>query len=121
MNIRRGTLTGVLTLAFMLAYGSVALAGPEWCDDGSPPPNDWRFRPTGAPSSGSSTSWLRSTDWDETSRTFSIGVVSSLEGGVARGMTTALERAGTKEPGERPERARASGSRERPPRAERDR
>ncbi len=91
------TIVAILTLP---ASGSAALAGPEWCDDGSPPPNDWRFRPTGAPSAGSSTSWLRST----TSGTLDLAAgFNTLEGGVARGMRTALEHAGSKEPRDKPE------------------
>lgn len=108
MSIRRLVLIAALAAALLPAYATAALAGPEWCDDGSPPPNDWRFRPTGGPSAGSSTSWLRST----TSGTLDLATgVNTLEGGVALGMDTALRHAGTKEPGERPERA---GGGERP-------
>jgi hypothetical protein len=86
--------------AFILALGllamapEVALAGPEWCDAGSPPPNDFRFRPTGAASAGSSTSWLNST----TGGTLIVPTVNTLVGGVAHGMTTAIAHAGTKAP-----------------------
>ena len=79
-----------LALALLALFPSVALAGPEWCDDGSPPPNDFRFRPTGAPSAGSSTSWLRST----TGGTINLPAgVNTLVGGVAHGMTTAIQHA----------------------------
>jgi hypothetical protein len=81
-------------LAFTLLLGGTALADPEWCDDGSPPPNDWRLRPTGAGSFTSGTSWLHST----TGGTFdpSAGLpagLGTLTGGVAHGMRTALDHA----------------------------
>lgn len=77
----------VLTMAIL---GGQAAAGPEWCDSGSPPPNDFRFRPTGLGSFTSSLSWLRST----TSGTLDLAAgVNTLEGGVAKGMRTALEHA----------------------------
>ncbi|HVR88201.1 MAG TPA: hypothetical protein VHG53_01485 [Candidatus Limnocylindria bacterium] len=82
-----------LALALLALFPSAALAGPEWCDDGSPPPNDFRFRPTGAPSAGSSTSWLRST----TGGTIDLAVgVNTLVGGVAHGMASAILHAATK-------------------------
>lgn len=107
MNIRRILATTALAVMLLPVYASVALAsGPEWCDDGSPPPNDWRFRPTGGPSAGSSTAWLGSTTSGELDLD---DEVNTLEGGVAKGMNTALENAGTKEPGEKPERAGRGG------------
>lgn len=74
----------------LLLGGGQAVAGPEWCDDGSPPPNDFRFRPTGAQSWVSSTRWLSST----TSGTLDLrSGVNTLQGGVAKGMQQALQRA----------------------------
>ncbi len=80
-------------IACMLVLGGgQALAGPEWCDDGSPPPNDFHFRPTGAQSWVSSTQWLSST----TSGTLDLkSGVNTLQGGVAKGMREALEHAPT--------------------------
>ena len=76
------------TALLLVLMGGEALAGPEWCDDGSPPANDFRLRPTGAGSAGSSTSWLAST----TGGTLDLAAgVNTLVGGVAHGMTTALE------------------------------
>jgi hypothetical protein len=78
------------TAAALLLLGGQALAGPEWCDDGSPPPNDFRLRPTGTGSFTAPTSWLNSTTG---------GVlllpehINTLTGGVARGMAEALENA----------------------------
>lgn len=93
--MRRIPIVAAVAIAMLVGQGGVALAGPEWCDDGSPPPNDFRFRPTGAPSAGSSTAWLAST----TSGSIDLSRgVNTLEGGVARGMRTALEHAGTKDP-----------------------
>ncbi len=87
--MRRLGLLAFTILAFN-TLGGQALAGPEWCDDGSPPPNDFRFRPTGAPSAGSSTAWLRSTTGGVL--VLRLGV-NTLTGGVARGMHEALENA----------------------------
>lgn len=83
----------LIAMSFLALAPQPALAGPEWCDAGSPPPNDFRFRMTGAPSAGSSTSWLRST----TGGTISLATgVNTLVGGVAHGMTTAIANAGLK-------------------------
>jgi hypothetical protein len=87
--MRRLGLLAFAVLAFNM-LGGEALAGPEWCDDGSPPPNDFRFRPTGAPSAGSSTAWLRSTTGGLLN--LSLGI-NTLTGGVAHGMATALANA----------------------------
>ncbi len=81
-------------VVFSLLLGGTALADPEWCDDGSPPVNDWRLRPTDRHSFDSGTKWLHST----TGGVFdpSAGLpqgVSTLTGGVAHGMTEALEHA----------------------------
>jgi hypothetical protein len=70
-----------------LVSGGQALAGPEWCDDGSPPSNDFRHRPTGAGSGGSSLGWLSSATGGELD--LAAGV-NTLEGGVAHGMAMAL-------------------------------
>ena len=79
----------VVVLALVL-LGGQALAGPEWCDAGSPPPNDFRFRPTGAGSAGSSLGWLTST----TSGVLDLPAgINTLEGGVAHGMVQALQNA----------------------------
>lgn len=98
MNVRRAIITMSVAVTLVPAFGSSALAGPEWCDDGSPPPNDFGFRPTGAPSATSSTAWLAST----TSGTLDLASgVNTLEGGVAKGMKTAILHAGSKEPKEK--------------------
>ena len=74
----------------MVMLGGQALAGPEWCDAGSPPPNDFLFRPTGSGSATSSTAWVNST---------TVGVIdlvngiNTLGGGVAQGMAHALSNA----------------------------
>jgi hypothetical protein len=87
--MRRLLLVPVTVLA-MLAMGGQAVAGPEWCDDGSPPANDWRLRPTGGNSLTAPTSWLAST----TSGRISLALgINTLTGGVAHGMASALEHA----------------------------
>ena len=74
------------TAVLMLAMGGSALAGPEWCDDGSPPPNDWRLRPTGGGSLVAPTNWLHST----TGGVLDLKAgINTLTGGVAYGMATA--------------------------------
>ena len=91
--MRRIASAVVIALALLALAPEPALAGPEWCDDGSPPPNDFRFRMTGAPSAGSSTSWLSST----TAGTISLSTgVNTLIGGVAYGMAQAIAHAGLK-------------------------
>ncbi len=77
-------------VGMLLLGGGQALAGPEWCDEGSPPPNDFRFRPTGAQSWVSSTHWLSSTTSGELD--LATGV-NTLEGGVAKGLREAVEHA----------------------------
>ena len=71
----------------MVLLGGQALAGPEWCDAGSPPSNDFGFRPTGTGSAVSSTSWVNSTTGGVLD--LSLGI-NTLQGGVATGMTQAL-------------------------------
>ncbi len=93
-----------------LGGAALAYAGPEWCDDGSPPPNDWHFRATGGRSDDSSTSWLRSTTEGDLTATAAGPDVSTLRGGVAKGMRTALEHAGSKEPRDHEDRPRGRSS-----------
>lgn len=88
----------ILTALVLPAFGGAALAGPEWCDDGSPPPNDWGLRPTGGRSLESPTSWLRSTTEGQLTFEGDRPNVTSLRGGVATGMWRALDRAATKDP-----------------------
>ena len=87
MNVRRTITALLLSLAILPTLGSQALADPEWCDTGSPPPNDFRFRPTGGPSAGSSTAWLGSTTSGDL---YLAQGINTLAGGVAKGMRTAL-------------------------------
>lgn len=88
--MRRALATLSLVVVILLGSGGVASADPEWCDSGSPPPNDFRLRPTGGQSIFSSTSWLRST----TGGTLDLANgVNTLTGGVAHGMTQALQQA----------------------------
>lgn len=87
MRIRRAIATTAISLAMLFALGGAASADPEWCDTGSPPPNDFRLRPTGGGSFTSSMSWLRST----TGGTLDLAAaINTLEGGVAKGMRNAL-------------------------------
>lgn len=95
-----------------LGGAALAYAGPEWCDDGSPPPNDWHFRATGGPSSVSSTSWLRSTTEGTLVFTGDGPDTSSLRGGVAKGMREALEHAGSKEPRVHDDKGRSRSARD---------
>jgi hypothetical protein len=74
----------------MVLFGGQALAAPEWCDAGSPPSNDFGFRPTGTGSATSSTSWIKST----TSGVIDLSLeINTLQGGVASGMAQALTNA----------------------------
>jgi hypothetical protein len=73
-------------------------AESEWCDVGSPPPNDFRLQQTGVASSTSSFDWLRSTDNGEAflaeakeTGTLDVSQIPTLTGGVAFGMNTALD------------------------------
>lgn len=92
--MRVAMVIGTAVAALTLALGGAAAAGPEWCDDGSPPPNDWRFRKTGGPSETSAMSWLRST----TSGVLVLSAgINTLEGGVAEGMRKALLHAPSQE------------------------
>lgn len=82
--------TMVLTALLFLASGTTASADPEWCDYGSPPSNDFRLRPTGSGSVGSSLGWLASTTGGVLDLANGI---NTLQGGVATGMRRALEQA----------------------------
>ena len=74
----------------MVLLGGQALAGPEWCDAGSPPPNDFSLRPTGTGSVTSTLGWLNST----TSGVIDLAAgINTLQGGVALGMAQAAEHA----------------------------
>lgn len=90
--MRRALATSLFAVLSLQLLGGIALAGPEWCDDGSPPPNDFRFRMTGGPSSVSRTDWLRSTDWSF-GTTWSLKDVTDLDGGVAKGLREAIAHA----------------------------
>lgn len=90
MTLRRATFTIAISMALLVPLGGIASADPEWCDSGSPPPNDFRFRPTGGPSAGSSTAWLNSTSSGELD--LATGV-NTLSGGVAKGMSKAITHA----------------------------
>lgn len=79
----------VLAIAYLALTPGMALAGPEWCDSGSPPPNDFRFRPTGSGSFRAPTAWLAST----TGGVLSLPGTNTLVGGVATGMRTAIAHA----------------------------
>lgn len=87
MRARRAILTALATALLLTFAGGAASADVEWCDTGSPPPNDFRLRMTGAPSDTSSMSWLNSTTGGELDLTAGI---NTLEGGVAQGMRNAL-------------------------------
>lgn len=88
--MRRALATCLLVAMTLVATGGAASADPEWCDIGSPPPNDFRLRPTGPGSFDSSLGWLRST----TGGTLDLAAgVNTLEGGVAHGMRQALAQA----------------------------
>lgn len=90
--MRRALATSILAITAMQLLGTAALAGPEWCDDGSPPPNDFRFQRTGAASDRSPKEWLRSTTSGTLSFT-STTYTGDLRGGVAKGMTEAKDHA----------------------------
>jgi hypothetical protein len=94
MSGRRLGIGAVTTIFVLNILAGAALAGPEWCDDGSPPPNDWRFRKTGAPSDVSRKEWLRSTTGGELD--LEKGV-NTLQGGVAVGMWSAVAHAPSQE------------------------
>ena len=88
-----------LLLGAALWLGGVggAAAEMEWCDTGSPPPNDFRLQQTASNSAVSPPSWLQSTEnggalqaaYTATGQ-IDVGQVTTLEGGVATGMGTAV-------------------------------
>ncbi len=90
--MRRAIVVSILALASLQLFATTALAGPDWCDDGSPPPNDFRFQQTGARSDRSPKEWLRSTTGGQLSFTTTT-YTGTLTGGVATGMEMAKEHA----------------------------
>ncbi len=96
--VRRALVTSVLAIAALQLLATTALAGPDWCDDGSPPPNDWGFQGTGGRSLTSPTSWLKSTSWS--GGTYQLSDTTWLSGGTARGMKDAGDHA-TRKPNQR--------------------
>jgi hypothetical protein len=96
--LRRVGRAGLLLAAVLwLAVTGAAGAEAEWCDTGSPPPNDFRLQPTGEGSATSPPAWLQSTDnggalqatYTATGQ-IDVSQVSQLQGGVATGMSTAV-------------------------------
>ncbi|MGH2354490.1 MAG: hypothetical protein ACRDJN_23020 [Chloroflexota bacterium] len=92
----RASAAGIALAAALFLAAVPVGAEAEWCDTGSPPPNDFRLQPTGERSAGSEPNWLRSTDNGgdllttyETAGEVDVSQVSTLEGGVANGMTHA--------------------------------
>ncbi len=80
----------------MLAAAAPAGAESEFCDDGSPPPNDFRLQPTGIGSFGAPPYWLRSTDGGDhllesylATGSLDLSQLGRLSGGVANGMAQA--------------------------------
>ncbi|MDE3113727.1 MAG: hypothetical protein KGN00_09315 [Chloroflexota bacterium] len=90
-------LASVLAIASVPLFASVALAGPDWCDDGSPPPNDFGLQGTGGHSLTSPTSWLKSTSWSGPG--YDRSIAWTLTGGASKGMETAWEHAVAHKPG----------------------
>ena len=86
-----------LAAGLWLAAAGRATAEAEWCDNGSPPPNDFRLQPTGTGSATSEPAWLKSTDnggpllaaYPATGQV-DVSQVGQLQGGVATGMSTAV-------------------------------
>ena len=85
-----------LAAAVLAATAAPAGAEAEWCDTGSPPPNDFRLRPTGTGSRTSPPMWLRSTTNGATllatfmaTGAIDVSQVATLQGGVATGMAHA--------------------------------
>jgi hypothetical protein len=50
----------VVALCLSLALALPAAAESDWCDDGSPPTNDFRLQQTGVTSQTAAYTWLRS-------------------------------------------------------------
>jgi hypothetical protein len=94
MRITIAVASAAIAVSLLVVSAPALAYGPEWCDDGSPPPNDWRFRKTGGPSTTSSMNWLNST----TSGTLDLqSGTNTLQGGVAKGMWTATAHAPSQE------------------------
>ena len=83
-----------LGLALTVLFPAAVQAESEWA--GSPPPLDFELRSTAQPSTTAPYPWLRSTDSPELEQTWlaegvDTGQLAEVSGGVATGMTTALE------------------------------
>ena len=96
------TLALGIALAATLLIAAPVGAESEWCDDGSPPPNDFGVQQTGDASVTSSYNWLYSADggawiyqqWSQWSPDLSL--LQQLIGGIVQGMLNALTgRSGT--------------------------
>jgi hypothetical protein len=93
---RAGAAGLILATALWFGLAGAAGADAEWCDDGSPPPNDFRLQPTGGGSASAPPSWLRSTDnggalletYLSTGQV-DLSQIPLLQGGVATGMGAA--------------------------------
>ena len=88
-----------LLLAGALWLGDTGGAGAEagWCDDTSPPPNDFRLQPTGAASANSAPAWGRCTENGgpllatyAANDQVEVSQVGRLSRGAATGMRTAV-------------------------------
>ena len=86
----------VLALALVGLSATPVRAEVEWCEDGSPPANDFRLQPTGTASFRAPPYWLRSTDNGGalltqylTTGSLDVTKLSTLSGGVVTGMTHA--------------------------------
>jgi hypothetical protein len=93
-RLRAGALGIALCLALVLAAPASAMN--EWCDDGSPPPNDFGVQQTGVASVTSSYNWLYSAEGGaEVYETWSLWgtdltLLQRLIGGIVQGMFYAL-------------------------------
>ena len=91
----------VLGLVYALAIPTTVGAEAEWWD-GTPPPQDFGLQQTAPPSATSAYSWLRSADggeaveasWDAAG--VDVSLLDGLAGGVAQGMTIAIQARPTK-------------------------
>lgn len=89
-----------LALAFLVIGAVPVLAESEWCDTGSPPPNDFCLRPTGVPSASAPPEWLHSTSGGsavlagyQATGSIDRSQLATLQGGVANGMAHATANA----------------------------
>src|SRR5919107_206521 len=57
---RRSLIAACFLAAALLLPATTAFGESEWCDDGSPPPNDYRLQQTGTSSQISAYNWLMS-------------------------------------------------------------